>query len=88
MNALKGKGKGFKGGNGKGFKGGKGKGSKGNIWQHKGGYRSPGKAIGKGLNYYSNDDYNDAWGDEMYNYETFNGIDLLKYYVLHFTFIK
>ena len=47
VNALKGKGKGYKGGNGKGCKGGNGKGYKGNNWNYKGGYRSPGKAIGK-----------------------------------------
>ena len=65
INALKGKGKGYKG-KGKGYKG-KGKG-------FKGGYRSPGKAVGKGLNYYSNDDYNDAWGAEQYNYDyEYNG---------------
>ena len=63
VNALKVKGKGFKGGKGKGFKGGKGKGFKGkNNWQYRGGYRSPGKAIVKGSNYYSNEDYNEACG--------------------------
>ena len=68
VNALQGKGKGYKG-KGKGSKGYKGKGYKGNNWSYKGGYRSPGKAIGKGLKYYSNDDYNEAWGNELYNYE-------------------
>ena len=48
VNALKGKGKGFKGGKGKGHKGGKGKGFKGGNWNYKGGNRSPGNAIGKG----------------------------------------
>ena len=35
------------------------------------GYRSPGKAIGKGLNYWGEDDYIAAWGSEMdyYNYD-------------------
>ena len=58
---MKGEGAGYKG-KGKGYKGGKGKG-------FKGAYRSQGKAIGKGLKYYSNDDYVEAWGDERYNYD-------------------
>ena len=49
VNAIKGKGKGFKGGKGKGYKGGKGKGYKGSG-AYNGGYRSPGKAVGKGFN--------------------------------------
>lgn len=61
VNALKGKGKGnglgykggYKGGTGKGPNGSKGKGYKG--------YRSFGKAIGKGFNYHPNEDYAEAW---------------------------
>ena len=48
-----GKGKG-KGNNGKGYYGGKGQ----------QGYRSPGKAIGKGFKYWEKDDYMAAWGNE------------------------
>ena len=44
----------------------KGKGYKGNCWNHKGGYRSPGEAIRKSLNYYSNGDFQDAWGEDQY----------------------
>ena len=51
-----GKGKG-KGTQGKGYYGGKG-------YQ---GYRSPGKAVGKGLNYWGEDDYIAAWGNELEN---------------------
>ena len=76
VNALKGKGKGFKG-KGKGYKGGKGKSYKGGCNNYKGGYRSPGKAIGKGLNYYANDEYSEAWGNDHsydydYNYDDYN----------------
>ena len=51
-----------KGADGKGYKGngtGNGKGV---------GYRSPVKAVGKGLNYYGQNDYWEAWGDDCYNY--------------------
>ena len=58
----KGKGKGWKGG--KGYKGGKGKGYGGG----KGG-RGKGTYIGKGLNYYGEEDYYNAWGGDDYNYE-------------------
>ena len=68
--ALKGLGKKGKGGKGKGFKGGKGK------WNGRGNYsykynnqfqRSPGKAIGKGLNNFDADYWN-AWGSDNNDY--------------------
>ena len=31
------------------------------------GYKSFGKAVGKGLNYYSNEDYGEACGEDYYN---------------------
>ena len=38
------------------------------------GYTSPGKAIGKGLNYWGEDDYAAAWGnDEDYHYNNYGG---------------
>ena len=75
VNAFKGKGKGYKG-KGKGYKG-KGKGNKGGSY-YRNNYRSPGKVIGKGLNYYANDEYSEAWGDEWgnYNYTTEAGIQI------------
>lgn len=73
MNALKGKGKGYKG-KGKGSTGGEGKGYKGGGWQ--GGYRSPGEVVGKGLNYYGQEDYAEVWGEELYNQDyAYNGED-------------
>ena len=71
VNALKGKGKGSKGGKGKGYNGGTGKGYKG-CNGYKGGYRSPGEAIGKGLNYYSNEDYTEAWGNDYHDYNSYD----------------
>ena len=60
-----GKGK-YKGGNGKGFNGGK----------NTKGYRALGKAIGKGLNYWGEDDYAAAWGGESdYYYNQYSGED-------------
>ena len=64
INALKGKRKGYKG-KGKGYKG-KGQGFKGGNW--KGGCKFPGKAIGQGLDYYSNEEYVEVWGEDDYNY--------------------
>ena len=56
----RGKGKGNNG-NGNGYFGGKGY----------NGYRSPGKAIGKGFNHWGEGGYTAAWGGEMdyYNYD-------------------
>ena len=71
VNALKGKGKGLGWGYKGGYKGGKGKGLKGSKGKGYKGYRFPGKAIGKGPNYYSNEDYAEAWGDD-YNYEYYD----------------
>ena len=34
------------------------------------GYRSPGKTIGKGLNYWGEDDYAAAWG-EVFEYQNY-----------------
>ena len=66
--------KGAHGKYGKGGKKGKGKGwkGKGNFnGQGYKGYRSPGKAIGKGFNHWGEDDYTAAWVSEMghYGYE-------------------
>ena len=61
--------KGGKWGKGKGMNG-QGKGYYGGTGQT--GYRSPGKVIGKGINYWGEDDYTAAWGSEFenqYNYE-------------------
>ena len=55
-------------GNGKGCTGGTGKGYKGGAWSCNGNCRSPGKAIGEGLNYYANDGCHEAWGNEYYDY--------------------
>ena len=51
---------------GKGYKG-TGQGFKGGGW--KGGYRSPGKAVGKGFDYYGNEDHAEVSGEELYNSE-------------------
>ena len=73
--ALKGMGKYGKGGKlGKG----KGKGYKGkNYYGTKGskGYRFPGKAIEKGLNYWGEDDYAAAWGNEADYYHNYDDWD-------------
>ena len=46
---------------GQGYKGG------GTGKDKGGGYRSFGKAVGKGLNYYGQEDYWDVWGDGYYH---------------------
>ena len=63
----------LKGNNGKYGEGGKWGKGKGKCGKGKGyfvgkgykGYRSPGKAIGKGFNYWGEDDYTAAWGGDM-----------------------
>ena len=70
VSALKGgkKGKGGKGKGWKGYKGkydGKGRGNF-NNYNYNNCAKSPGKAIGKGLNNF-NYDYQDAWGEELSN---------------------
>ena len=71
VSALKGGNSGYKGRKGKGKKG-KGKG--GFNGKGKGSYnyncRNPGKGVGKGLNYYGDHDYVEAWGNGEWDYES------------------
>ena len=57
---------------------GKGKGTKGkDYYGSKGskGYRSPGKVVGKGLNYWGEDEYTAAWGNEVHYYYKYDEWD-------------